>query len=192
MAIDFIETSKFFLFRKETSMVWQDSRIKKSIREFLHSVKNAFRYSFLSFAITFFDSGFNRVLNYSRFINLVFKIGGITFDRIDRYTKKSLWFKLGQEIANKICLAPVRTTSSILVIFLLSNLLFLSLSAIAAYSNSRFSFIKPELNFFDWAVRGILLILGIVGISYDVPWEELKKTSIVIALSKQMLDNGKG
>jgi len=140
--------------------IFTDSQIYKLIVRFKEGIRINFRYSFLG-KITEINREQNfAILETSNVMERLRKLS----NKILAYFQVSVIRSFMGKLNRKLYLFPIKTGSTIIIIVIITNITLSSL-------------LKREIGLWGWFLRGMFIFIAGNGLSSQVSWEEVRKTS---------------
>lgn len=150
---------------KRLQDIYKDSQTHKLMTGFWEKIAICFRYSFLGRITEIKEEGSSVLLDNSRAVQYWIRIFRIGKNKIIYYLNTSKVAKLTKMMKGEFYSFPVKIISTIVVIAIIVNVV---LSII----------LGRGITLWGWAMRGVLLLVGIGGLFCEADWQTVIGNSI--------------
>lgn len=168
-AVEFLKIicKRYFSSKKLLGDIYRNSLLYKVIRLFANDIIFAFRYSSLGMITEIESNDSREIMRNSRFIKLVLRIWDCWKNKINNCLATSITANRAIWLKNKSHLLPVKTGSIILITAVIFDTAFQVL-------------LNNETGTIRWVTRGLLLFVGLAGLSCRIGLKDLLSTSSVL------------
>lgn len=147
--------------------MYQESQAHRLIKEFCVGTKINFKYSFLGKITEIKEEENFAMVKSSLVIQWLIDLYKKWKLKIISYLNISTIYSFEEELKKEFNFFLIRTTSIVVVVAILTNTIFSLL-------------LKKEIGLFGWIMRGLVLFVGLSGLSSQASWEDIKKTSFFL------------
>lgn len=157
----------YCFFEQQLNETYKNSLTRKIVKKIWDRIKTYFGYSFLGKVTEIEDKDSVVILNESRVARWLITSYKKWKLKIISYLNISITYSFKEELKKEFNFFPIRTTSIVAVVAILTNTIFSLL-------------LKKEIGLFGWIMRGLVLFIGLSGLSSQDSWEDIKKTSFFL------------
>ncbi|MEK6715234.1 MAG: hypothetical protein AABY43_04240 [Candidatus Omnitrophota bacterium] len=158
---------RYCFFEQWIGLASKESWIRAKLKNISDKLKIYCRYSFLGRISEINNKDNSVVLDGSRFVSFWLGLYKKGKDSFLFYFKAGETAILAEDIKKGLYFQPIKTASVIMLAAILTNTIFII-------------FLHRQVSLTGWLMRAVFFFIAIAGLSCDIDWQGLEKTSFVL------------